>query len=353
MLPNKKALEIIRKYMKIYNGNNEENIKENIIRKLKEEKVLVETEDGTYTLKADDDEEMMHSKVGALKEAIYKFAKPSKIENLKNPRVLDLCSGLGYNAIAALHHNKNAEIDMVEICEEALFLTLFLDIPYKEHEIIKDKVREYFLNKIGIEYNSPYNNINLYVGDARKYIIKGDKKYNIVFHDAFSPKRDPTLYTYDFLKEIYKRMEDNGVLVSYSSSIPFRSALVDCGFVISEKESIGRKRGITLAYKNLNFKPDRINEIDERIIALSVIALPYRDKNLNLTKDKIIEDREKRRKKLKENLIKIGKYLSTKQIKKGNIPEEILNIQKEDLNSSEIIKKMRREFFKDANIFIL
>lgn len=331
--------------MKIYNGKNEESIKESLINKLKKENVLVETEDKTYTLKAEDEEEMMHSKVGALKEAIYKFAKPSKIESLKNPRVLDLCSGLGYNAVVALHYNKDAEIDMVEICEEVLFLTLFLDIPYKEHEIVKDKVREYFLNKIGIKYKSDYNNVNLYVGDARKFIKENNKKYNVVFHDAFSPKRDPTLYTYDFLKEIYKKMEDNGVLISYSSAIPFRSALVDCGFIISEGESVGRKRGITLAYKNPNFKPNRINEVDERVIALSVIALPYRDRTLSSTKDEIIKNREERREKLKEKLIKINKYLSTKQIKKGKIPEEVLKIQKEDLNSSELIKKMRLKFF--------
>ena len=224
-------------------------------------------------------------------------------------------------------------------------MTLFLDIPYKEHEIIKDKVREYFLNKIGIEYKSDYDNINLYVGDARKFIIKSNKKYDVVFHDAFSPKRDPTLYTYDFLREVYKKMNDNGVLISYSSAIPFRSALVDCGFVISEEKSIERKRGITLAYKNPDFKPNRINDVDERVIALSVIALPYSDETLSSTKDKIIEDRERRREKLKEKLIKMGKYLSTKQIKKGNIPEEILKIQNEDLNSSEIIKKMRLKFF--------
>jgi hypothetical protein len=149
-------------------------------------------------------------------------------------------------------------------------------------------------------------------------------------------------------------MNDNGVLISYSSAIPFRSALVDCGFVISEEKSIERKRGITLAYKNPKFKPNRINEIDERVIALSVIALPYRDETLSSTKDKIIEDREKRREKLKEKLIKMGKYLSTKQIKKGNIPEDILKLQKEDLNSSEIIKKMRLEFFGNVGgkIFI-
>ncbi|WP_456472896.1 MnmC family methyltransferase [Methanocaldococcus sp.] len=347
MLPNKKGLEIIRKYMKIYNGSNEDFIKKCLVKELKENNVLVETEDGTYTLKSENEEEMMHSKVGALKESIYKFVKPSNIENLENPRVLDLCSGLCYNAISALHYNKNSKIDMVEICEEVLFLTLFLDIPFKEHEIIKDKVREYFLNKIGIKYKSEYDNINIYVEDARKFIVNCNKKYDVVFHDAFSPKRDPTLYTYDFLREIYKRLNDNGVIISYSSSIPFRSALVSCGYIISERESIGRKRGITLGYKNPNFKPNRINKIDERVIALSINAIPYRDETLNLTKEEIIKNRNIRKEKLREKLIKVGKYISTKQIKKGNIPEDILKIQEEDLNSSEIIIKMRREFFKD------
>ena len=184
---------------------------------------------------------------------------------------------------------------MVEICEEALFLTLFLDIPYEEHEIIKDKVREYFLNKIGIEYKSDYDNINLYVGDARKFIIKSDKKYDVVFHDAFSPQRDAVLYTVDFLKEIYKKMDDDAVLISYSSSIPFRSALVEVGFVLSEGASVGRKRGITIAYKNPSPNRDiqRISEVDERLISLSTVGVPYRDSNLDLEHNEIIKNREK------------------------------------------------------------
>ncbi|ENN96721.1 hypothetical protein J422_00736 [Methanocaldococcus villosus KIN24-T80] len=339
MLVNSKALSIIRKYIKKYNLENEDYIKGKIINELKEKNLLVETEDGSLTLVSEDINEMMHSRIGALTEAIYKFVKPSNLEKMKEPKILDLCSGLCYNAVAALHFNKRAKIDMVEISEEVLFLSLFLDIPFEEHEIIKDKIREHFLPN----YKSEHENIKLYIEDARKFIKKSQSCYDIVFHDAFSPKRDPTLYTYDFLREVYLRLKNGGVLLSYSSSIPFRSALVDNSFIISEEESLDRKRCISLAYKNRWSK--RINEVDERVIALSITALPYRDKKLNARKEEIINEREKNKMILKDILTKKGKYISTKKIKKGKIPKELLDIQKENLNSTEIIKKMRKTYY--------
>ena len=80
---------------------------------------LVRTDDGTYTIKSENGNELMHSRVGALTEAFEKFALPSDIRNLKSPRVLDLCSGLGYNTLAALIHNENCLIDMIEIINPA------------------------------------------------------------------------------------------------------------------------------------------------------------------------------------------------------------------------------------------
>ncbi|EHP87045.1 MnmC family methyltransferase [Methanotorris formicicus] len=342
MLPNKKAIGIIKKYMNLAINNNffEEDFNEfgkKLVRELIDKNLLVKTGDGTYTLKAEDEEELMHSKIGALKEAVEKFAIPSNIKSRKNPKVLDLCSGFGYNAVAALHFNKDAEIDMVELCREVLFLSLCLNIPFKEHEIIKNSIKNFFMGE-----ETKNLKIRVFNEDARKVIKRLDKKYDIVFHDAFSPQRDPILYTVDFLKEIYKKMNNNGVLISYSSSIPFRSGLVEAGFVISEGPSVGRKRGATIAYKNPSFEVGRISEIDERVIALSTVGIPYRDVHLNAIKEEIIKNREVEREEFKRTLISLGKYYSTKRIKKGNIDNEFLKIQKMDLNSSEVIKKMRK-----------
>ncbi len=341
MLPNKTALKLIKKYINIFKeGNNIDEFKKELINNLLNSRVLVKTDDGTYTLVSEEEYELMHSRIGALTESVEKFAIPSNLKNMDNPKILDLCSGMGYNAIAALHFNKNCKIDMVEYSEETLFLSLCLNIPYKEHELIKEVIKDYFLNN-----NSNNKRINLHVGDARKIVKNLNKKYNIVFHDAFSPQRDAVLYTVDFLKEIYNKMNDDAVLISYSSSIPFRSALVEVGFILSEGASVGRKRGITIAYKNPSSDRDlkRISEVDERLIALSTVGVPYRDSDLDLDHDAIVMNREVERKKLKEELSKIDRYYSTKKVKLGKIDEKFLNIQKLDSNSSEIIKRMKEE----------
>ena len=338
MLPNKVAIDIIRRYMvRFERGEEIEKFKKDLIRDLLHHKVLIKTGDGTYTLVSECREELMHSKIGALKESVEKFIIPSNLRYMENPKILDLCSGIGYNSVGALHYNKNCRIDMVECCKEVLFLSLCLDIPYEEHNIIKDRIRDF------LDGDRSKGSINIYLEDGRSAIKRLEGGYNVVFHDAFSPQRDAVLYTVDFLREVYKKMEDDSVLISYSSSIPFRSALVEAGFIISEGNSVGRKRGITIAYKNPS--PDRkirrIPLTDERLIAISTVGVPYRDPNLDLTHEEIVKNRNLERMELKRKLIEAGKYYPTKKVKLGKVDKKFLEIQKLNLNSSEIILKMR------------
>ncbi|HID47256.1 MAG TPA: hypothetical protein EYP47_00910 [Methanococcaceae archaeon] len=338
MLPSEVALSIIRKYMERFErGENIEEFKRDLIRDLLNHKVLIRTEDNTYTLVSQCREELMHSKIGALRESVEKFVIPSNLSYMKHPKILDLCSGIGYNSIGALHYNRGCRIDMVECCKEVLFLSLCLDIPYEEQEIIKDRIRAF------LEGERSRGDINVYLGDGRDVIKRLEGGYNIVFHDAFSPQRDAVLYTLDFLREVYKKMDDNGVLISYSSSIPFRGALVEAGFVLSEGESVGRRRGITIAYKNLSpeRKIRRIPLTDERLIGISTVGVPYRDPNLNLTHREIVENRDVERMEFKRRLLETGKYYPTKKVKQGKIDKKFLDIQRLNLNSSEIILKMR------------
>ncbi|HIP16655.1 MAG TPA: hypothetical protein EYG87_01345 [Methanothermococcus okinawensis] len=338
MLPNKVAIDIIRRYMaRFEKGEDIEEFRRDLIRDLLNHGVLVKTEDGTYTLVSECKEELMHSRIGALKESVEKFVIPSNLKHIKNPKILDLCSGIGYNSIGALHYNRNCKIDMVECCKEVLFLSLCLDIPYEEHNIIKNRIKDF------LEGDVNRSTINIYLEDGRNAIKKLEGGYNVVFHDAFSPQRDAVLYTVDFLRKVYKKMDDNGVLISYSSSIPFRSALVEAGFILSEGHPVGRRRGITIAYKNPS--PDRkirrISPTDERLIAISTVGIPYRDPNLNFTHEEIVEHRKLERMEFKKRLLEIGRYYSTKKVKLGKVDKRFLNIQRLDLNSTQVILKMR------------
>ena len=71
------------------------------------------TQDGSIGLYSYTDNDVYHSKFGALTEAWDKFVIPSNIDDklnkLHNIRVLDVCYGIGYNTKALMSYviNKN------------------------------------------------------------------------------------------------------------------------------------------------------------------------------------------------------------------------------------------------------
>ena len=329
MLPTKNAIKIIGDIMK---GPTE--VYPNIIEVLKSKHLLIETDDGSYTITSENENELMHSKIGALREAFEKFSNPSDIKNLKNPHVLDLCSGMGYNALSALVCNNDVTIDMLEISQEMIFLGKYIPMPYAEKNILNEAISDFFNDKIN-------RKISIFCDDARNILKRfSRRKYDIVFHDGFSPANDPVLYTVEFLKLVHKNMNDNAILISYSSSIPFRSALIEAGFSIGEGPKIGRNRGLTIAACNIqDYRiSNRIPFLDEKLIALSTIGIPYSDPDLKASSDRIIQNRETKR----ELAQKASNYLSSKKIKKNLIDENYEKFQNESQNSRDAIFKLKK-----------
>lgn len=61
---------------------------------------LVETGDGSFTLRSDGSNgqsETMPTQNGAVEEAMKKFVEPSKLLEKEDVKILDICSGLGYD----------------------------------------------------------------------------------------------------------------------------------------------------------------------------------------------------------------------------------------------------------------
>lgn len=329
MLPEANAIEIINQIM---HGPPEDYHRiENI---LHEQNLLVKTDDGSMTLRSEAEGELMHSTIGAVKESFEKFALPSEINKLKEPKVLDLCSGLGYNCLAALAENRKALIDMLEISPEMIFLSRYINNTIPEKEILNGALDSFFLNKKD-------DQINIYCGDARKLLQERKPSlYDLVFHDGFSPANAPQLYTAEFLTLLYSKMSEHALLLSYSSSIPFRSALINSGFYIGEGPSVGRKRGITLASikKNDERVQSRLSFRDEKLIALSSIGIPYGDKNFQMTSYEIHNIRQEKRDLYK----KMHPLLSTKKINKDLIDPEYSKIYNRYTNSRESILAMNK-----------
>lgn len=131
--------------------------------------------------------------------------------------------------------------------------------------------------------------INFYIGDARVTAKLLNNKYDVVFLDAFSPQKSPQLWTIDFLNLIKQKMNLNSVLVSYSKSSPFRSALIKLGFYVGKTLIDNIDMG-TVASLNQNKILTPLSDFDIALISTRC-GITFKDSDLNLSDSEIIDRR--------------------------------------------------------------
>lgn len=178
-------------------------------------------------------------------------------------------------------------------------------------------IKQAFLHNIYYDYISDSMNynvlsnkykefiLNCHIGDARKNIRILNSTYDVVFLDAFSPQKDPTLWTYDFLSEVVKRMHINSILVSYSKSTPFRNTLLNLNLHVG-KTFINNTDMGTIASYNENFIKYPLCEYDYKLLSTKS-GIMYRDNTLTDTPEQIISGREYEQK--NSNLMSHTKFL--------------------------------------------
>lgn len=146
----------------------------------------------------------------------------------------------------------------------------------------------------------------LHLGDARQTINNCNSSYDFVFLDAFTPSKQPILWTYQFLSKIKSKMKPTSVLATYSNSSPVRKALKELGFNISKIVIGGKQFGTiaTLAENKFGTPLDR-NELG--LLETKSGILYYDNETLSLTSDEILANRNNQMK--NSNLISSTKYL--------------------------------------------
>lgn len=278
---------------------------------------LVRTDDGSFTLTSDkrdnQEAETLHSRYGAITESYEKFVKPSnllEVSKYKDTiRVLDICSGIGYNVAALLNYMKDEEveivIDMIESSVETLATSLFIPDVTNSYTYIKKAVESYLLENEYLKYNMVLTNvpsnihININVCDARDFIKNNaEGEYDAVFLDPYSPSKSPELYSIDFFKHLYSHLTSDALILTYTAASPVRSALIHAGFHVGEGPRFHRSGG-TVASKNAQLIETPLSFSDEKVIALSDVGIPFIDPDLDADFDTIVNRRQSTRQKIR------------------------------------------------------
>lgn len=142
----------------------------------------------------------------------------------------------------------------------------------------KNRLKAYEIQNVDFE---------LEIDDARKIILNDKNKYDLIFLDAFTPSKCPCLWSYEFFTELYKRIQNDGMLLTYSSSAAVRSAMLEVGFYIGEIYNKRENKFTgTIASKNKELIKYPLSEFDLGLIKSSA-GIFYRDKTLTAQNDEI------------------------------------------------------------------
>jgi chorismate dehydratase len=250
----------------------------------------LETEDGSITLFSEEFKEPYHSTTaGALTEALEKFCKPAKVrEKAGRGKVslLDSCFGLGYNAFTfideALSENPRATVEVVGYEFDLSVLENALNLNWGKLERWKGVLRELLKNRtcqlgfLTLNYFRPNLKIKVFIGEGRQVLKKISPLYenfaDAIFHDPFSPKVNPELWSCEFFTLLRRVIKEDGILATYSAATPVRKALHMAGFGVREGVAIGRKSKSTVA--SPAFKTERA------LLKKFELAAPFRDLSL-------------------------------------------------------------------------
>lgn len=127
------------------------------------------------------------------------------------------------------------------------------------------------------------------IEDARKTVKEENKLYNLIFLDAFSPAKCPCLWSYDFFKELFRILSDDGQLLTYTTSASVKSALVEAGFTVGYIYNKEKNKVVgTIAVKNPSLIEHPLSAFDLGLLKTRA-GIFYRDENLTGQNEAIIE----------------------------------------------------------------
>jgi chorismate dehydratase len=204
----------------------------------------VVTNDKSITYYNEEFDDHYHSiSAGALTEALEKHVKPAKLRS--GFRILDICFGLGYNSLIAIHTKKR--ISIIGLESDKKILEMIQNIKIRED--LKSDYKKIQIACKKLAYSDESLNIKIILGDALKTIKQLEGKFDVVFFDPFSPKKQPEMWTKEFFSDIFSVMNKGAILTTYSCSKTIRQNLNDAGFVVIDGPIVGRKSPGTIAIK--------------------------------------------------------------------------------------------------------
>jgi tRNA U34 5-methylaminomethyl-2-thiouridine-forming methyltransferase MnmC len=218
---------------------------------------IIKTNDGSHTILCNEVNECFHSKHGSILEAEHVFIKKGLLSNSKKEqKILEIGYGTGLNTLLTLKNSKekNMIIDYhtIDLFPLKFKYVIKLNFP----EIIGEK-RSIYLdihNKAWEKKHKINNNFYLTKNKISLEKYNYQKNFDIIYFDAFSPEKQPELWTIDIFKKLYNLLNSNGFIVTYCAKGIVKRRLKSVGFKVISLEGPPGKREMIKACRIKSLK---------------------------------------------------------------------------------------------------
>jgi tRNA U34 5-methylaminomethyl-2-thiouridine-forming methyltransferase MnmC len=206
------------------------------------------TEDGSHTLFVPTIDECYHSTHGAVQESQHIFINSGfKQCNKSEIRVLEIGFGTGLNTFLTLMEARKTgkKVYYTSLEKYPVEVEQALQLNYVENRF-SDLQKEFELL-----HTSPWNTkvqitafFLLQKMQADFTIFDLDEMYDVIYFDAFSPEKQPEMWSEALFEKIYSHCSPEAILTTYCSKGIVRRVMQTAGFLVDRLPGPPGKREI-------------------------------------------------------------------------------------------------------------
>lgn len=211
--------------------------------------------DGSHTLFSTKFGAHYHSLHGAIDESVHVFIIAGLYKLVRQSytkiRIFEMGFGSGLNALLTMLETEKfgIEVSYDTIESDPVTLSEIEKLNYTEllscsgsllTELHQASQNQYVKIREGFHFRK-------LIGKIEDHMF--DKKYDLVYWDAFAPECQSSLWESEIHKRIYDAMDDYGVLVSYCTKGSFKRVLKGLGYKLESLRGPGKKREMIRAVK--------------------------------------------------------------------------------------------------------
>jgi len=212
------------------------------------------TEDGSHTLFVPAIDECYHSTHGAIQESRHIFIEAGlKHCQKREIKILEIGFGTGLNAFLTFleAERRGTQIQYTSLELYPVEVQKAIQLNYPE-ELAPDK-RQIFELLHTSNWNealqlTPFFRLKKIVSDFTLFLFTD--QFDVVYFDAFSPEKQPEMWSKELFERIYAHCLPGAILTTYCAKGVVRRAIQDAGFTVERLQGPPGKREILRGVKS-------------------------------------------------------------------------------------------------------